>query len=339
VIVLAKLGRNRFTADHEATLSIFAGHAAQALVNADNAERVRHQQAELELRLAGQRRLLEVNTELLATLDPVAVLDTIADLLKEVVTYHALTIYRVDRDTGRRWAVIARDRFAEVILREQMPIGVGITGWAIDHRQAVLCNDALEDPRCVQIPGTPVEPESMLIVPLQVGGDVIGTLNVARMGGAESHFTEYEFELTQLFGGQASIALQNAEAHLAMKVRADHDSLTGLGNHGAFQRDLGLAIERGGEEPFAVLMLDLDSFKRFNDTQGHRSCLPLRRRRVLGDHRGDDPAGCRGSVRPDPASGGCPDLEPPGAGHDHGRHLGLPHRRPDQSRAGRGSRR
>jgi diguanylate cyclase (GGDEF)-like protein/PAS domain S-box-containing protein/excisionase family DNA binding protein len=269
LIVLAKLGRNRFTADHEATLSIFAGHAAQALVNADNAERVRHQQAELELRLAGQRRLLEVNTELLATLDPVAVLDTIADLLKEVVTYDALTIYRVDRDTGRRWAVIARDRFAEVILREQMPIGVGITGWAIDHRQAVLCNDALEDPRCVQIPGTPVESESMLIVPLQVGGDVIGTLNVARMGGAESHFTEYEFELTQLFGGQASIALQNAEAHLAMKVRADHDSLTGLGNHGAFQRDLGLAIERGGEEPFAVLMLDLDSFKRFNDTQGH----------------------------------------------------------------------
>ena len=109
----------------------------------------------------------------------------------------------------------------------------------------------------------------MLIVPLQVGGEVIGTLNVARMGGLESHFSEYEFELTQLFGGQASIALQNAEAHLAMKLRADHDSLTGLGNHGAFQRDLGLAIEQRGDEPFAVLMLDLDSFKRFNDTQGH----------------------------------------------------------------------
>ncbi len=269
LIVLSKLGRNRFSADHEATLSIFAGYAAQALVNAESAVQVQRQQSELELRLAGQRRLLEVNAELLATLDPVAVLDTIADLLKEVVAYDALTIYRVDRETGRRWAVIARDRFAEVILREEMPIGVGITGWAIDHRQAVLCNDALEDPRCVQIPGTPVEPESMLIVPLQVGGEVIGTLNLARMGAAESHFTEYEFELTQLFGGQASIALQNAETHLAMKVRADHDALTGLGNHGAFQRDLGLAIEQAGEEPFAVLMLDLDSFKRFNDTQGH----------------------------------------------------------------------
>ncbi len=269
VIVLSKLGRNRFSADHEATLSIFAGHAAQALVNADNAERVRRQQSELELRLAGQRRLLDVNTELLSTLDPVAVLDRIADLLKEVVSYDALTIYRVDRATGRRWAVIARDRFAEVILRQEMPLGTGLTGWAIDHREAVLCNDALEDPRSIQIPGTPIEPESMLIVPLQVGGEVIGTLNVARMGAAESHFTEYEFELTQLFGGQASVALQNAEAHLAMKVRADHDSLTGLGNHGAFQRDLGLALEVPAAEPLAVLMLDLDAFKRFNDTQGH----------------------------------------------------------------------
>ncbi|MGH2513620.1 MAG: GAF domain-containing protein, partial [Candidatus Limnocylindrales bacterium] len=206
VIVLARLGRNRFNADHESTLSIFAEHAAQALVNADNTARVRRQQEELELRLAGQRRLLEVNAELLSTLDSVAVLDTIADLLKEVVAYDALTIYRVDRATSRRWAVIARDRFAEVILRQEMPLGVGITGWAIDHREAVLCNDALDDPRSIQIPGTPVEPESMLIVPLQVGGEVIGTMNVARMGGPESHFTAYEFELTQLFGGQASIA-------------------------------------------------------------------------------------------------------------------------------------
>ena len=293
LIVLAKLGRNRFTADHETTLTIFAGHAAQALVNADNAERVRRQQSELELRLAGQRRLLEVNAELLSTLDPVAVLDTIADLLKEVVAYDALTIYRVDRASGRRWAVIARDRFAEVILREQMPIGVGLTGWAIDHRQAVLCNDALEDPRCVQIPGTPVEPESMLIVPLQVGGEVIGTLNVARMGGDESHFTEYEFELTQLFGGQASIALQNAEAHRAMKVRADQDSLTGLGNHGAFQRDLGMALEQAGHQPFAVMMLDLDSFKRFNDTQGHPagdSLLQAIAEAIVGSIRVEDRA-------------------------------------------------
>ncbi len=269
IIVVSKLGRDRFTASHEAILSIFAGHAAQALVNADAAQRVRRQQEELERRLASQRRLLEVNTTLLSTLDPVAVLEQIADALKAVVAYDTLSIYRVDRAAAVRRAVVARDRFAEVILQHESPIDTGVTGWVIARNEAVCCNDAHLDPRAVQIPGTPFEPESMIVVPLAVNGEVIGTLNVGRMGGEEAHFDETEFELTQLFAGQASIALQNAETHRAVEVRAAHDALTGLGNHPAFQSALASACAAGPERPFAVLMMDLDRFKRFNDTHGH----------------------------------------------------------------------
>ncbi len=269
VIVLAKLGRNRFTTDHEATLSIFAGHAAQAFVNADNAERVRRQQAELEHQLASQRRLLEVNETLLSTLDPQAVLEMIADSLKSVVAYDALTIYRVDRAASVRRPVVARDRFADVIMDYVAPLGLGVTGWVVDRNEAVLANDAHLDPRSVQIPGTPFEPESMIVVPLAVAGEVIGTMNIARMGGQESHFDENEFELTKLFAGQASIALQNAEAHRAVEVRAELDALTGLRNHGAFQRALDDAISSAAGTGFAVLMMDLDSFKAFNDSHGH----------------------------------------------------------------------
>ncbi len=269
VIALAKLGRDRFTADHEATLSIFAGHAAQAFVSADNAERVRRQQGELERRLASQRRLLEVNETLLSTLDPQTVLEMIADSLKTVVAYDSLTIYRVDREANSRRAVVARDRFAEMILEYVGPLGVGLTGWVIDRNEPVLANDAHLDPRSVQIPGTPYEPESMIVVPLGVGGEVIGTLNIGRIGEAESHFSQDEFELTKLFAGQASIALQNAEAHRAVEVRAERDSLTGLGNHGAFQRELGGMADGPADAPFAVLMMDLDRFKAFNDRYGH----------------------------------------------------------------------
>ncbi len=103
----------------------------------------------------------------------------------------------------------------------------------------------------------------------------------------------------QLFAAQASIALRNAEAHGAVMTQAEHDALTGLRNHGAFQRELGLLIAR--DEPFGLLMLDLDAFKAYNDWHGHpegdallariatgdvrraarrRPRLPLRRRRV-----------------------------------------------------------
>ncbi|MBI3745533.1 MAG: diguanylate cyclase, partial [Chloroflexi bacterium] len=269
VIVLSRLGRDRFGVDDQATLTIFAGYAAQALVNAERLEQLHRQQAELETQLASQRRLLMVNERLLSTLDASGILELIADSLKAVVTYDALTIYRVDIERGVRVPVIARDRFAEVILGYEAPLGTGITGWAVDNREAVLANDAINDPRSVQIPGTPFEPESLVVVPLLVDGEVLGTLNVARMGEAEAHFSENEFELCKLFAAQAAIALRNAEAHGQVKVQAEHDALTGLRNHGAFQRELGADIGEAAGRPFAVLMMDLDRFKSYNDTFGH----------------------------------------------------------------------
>ena len=147
-------------------LEIFAGYAAQALVNAEAFGQVRRQQQELHHRLESQRRLLEVNERLLATLDPGGMLEMIADSLKAVVAYDSLTIYRVDRAAWVRRAVVARDRFAEVILSHEGPLDAGITGWAIRNGEAVLANDAHLDPRAMQIPGTPEEPESMIVCPL-----------------------------------------------------------------------------------------------------------------------------------------------------------------------------
>ena len=123
VIVISRIGRDQFDADDETTFSIFAGYAALALVNASNLGRLEQHQAELQHQLTSQRRLLEVNERLLSTLEPSSVLDLIADSLKAIVPYDSLTVYRVDREAGVRRAVIARDRFADLILANENALG------------------------------------------------------------------------------------------------------------------------------------------------------------------------------------------------------------------------
>ncbi len=216
-------------------------------------------------------RVLTINERLLATLDPQQVLSVIADSLKSVVRYDNLTIYRIDREAGLLRPVLARDRFAALILAASFPVDRGLTGWTVTHGEPVCANDSNHDPRGCLIPGTPAEPEALIVVPLMINGRVGGTLNVGRMGSTEVYFDDHEYELVQRFARQASIAMQNAEAHFELFTRAETDALTGLRNRGAFEQDLETALSDRSGKPLTLLMLDLDDFKAFNDRNGHRA--------------------------------------------------------------------
>ncbi len=219
--------------------------------------------------LERQRQVLGLNERLLATLDPQQVLGVIADLLRAVVPYDNLTIYRCDREAGLFRPVLARDRFAEVILENTFPLDHGITGWVMTHGEAQCVNDAQLDPRMGLIPGTPAEDESLIVVPLVGEHGVAGTLNVGRMGGARSHFDASEFAAAKLFASQASIAVHNAERHREVRTRAETDGLTGLRNRRTFEEDLAAFLVDPEVRPLTLLMLDLDGFKAFNDREGH----------------------------------------------------------------------
>jgi diguanylate cyclase (GGDEF)-like protein len=109
---------------------------------------------------------------------------------------------------------------------------------------------------------------SMICVPLRGRDGATGVLTLERIG-LEQRYSEEEFELVQLFAAQVSIALQNAEAHRAVEIRAQTDDLTGLLNHGTFQH--WLARDALAFEPFSLIMLDLDDFKGVNDRLGHQA--------------------------------------------------------------------
>lgn len=73
-----------------------------------------------------------------------------------------------------------------------------------------------------------------------------------------------------------AVALEEQRAtfqslYLSAREASLQDHLTGLGNHRAFQESLGRMVERSRRHGhrFALVMLDVDEFKRVNDTRGH----------------------------------------------------------------------
>jgi diguanylate cyclase (GGDEF)-like protein len=223
--------------------------------------------------LDSYRQLADVFHHVLSeeTLD--AVLERIADTLAELIPYDAFTIYQADEPRQCLIPLMSRDRWADEIMNDRPRFGDGITGWVVLHREPQLVNQAHLDARVKIVPGTPAdEPEALISVPLIARGAIKGALNVYRLG-EEACFGESEFELAKRFGDAAALALDNAQVRAVLELQAQTDSLTGLYNHRYFHERLRAELNRASRshESIAVLMLDIDDFKRVNDVHGHAS--------------------------------------------------------------------
>ncbi len=216
------------------------------------------------------RRLAEVFHHVLSEQSLDTLLDRIADTLDDLVPYDALQIYEADHTRNELIPVLARSEWQNEIMRTRPAFGQGITGWAVVNREPVLANQAHDDPRVAFIPGTPAEPEALVTIPLIARGALKGALNMYRLGETAS-FDEDEFELAKWFGDAAALALDNAQVRARLEHQAQTDSLTGLYNHRVFHERLRAELMRASRarDSVALLMLDIDEFKRVNDICGH----------------------------------------------------------------------
>ena len=217
------------------------------------------------------KRLAEVFHHVLAEQSVDALLDRIAGTLADLMPYDALHVYEADEEHGELIPVLARSQwYEEEIMGSRPKFGEGLTGWAVESRTPVWTNRAHLDPRVVNVPGTPVEPEALITIPLVARGQLKGALNIYRLG-EDAVFFEHEFELAKWFGDAAALAMDNAHVRMRLEHLAQTDSLTGLFNHRYFHERLRTELTRASRfrDSIAVLMLDLDDFKPFNDTYGH----------------------------------------------------------------------
>jgi diguanylate cyclase (GGDEF)-like protein len=110
--------------------------------------------------------------------------------------------------------------------------------------------------------------ESLLAVPLRVEGRNLGALVLT---GPRGSFDSTVSRVLGILCNQAAAALRAVHLRELEKEKAVRDGLTGLYNRREFNRLLRASVSRGDRQGgrFGLVLLDIDHFKKLNDTFGH----------------------------------------------------------------------
>ena len=132
-----------------------------------------------------------------------------------------------------------------------------------EYRQVCLVPDRNRKP--VHGPGA----GRLVLLPLSVGGESFGCL--ALMTDKGLRLAKDQVQTLNACVNHLALALRNALLYRQVKIQADHDGLTKIGNRRSFEERLASEAARHGryDQPLSMILVDLDHFKRVNDTHGH----------------------------------------------------------------------
>jgi len=192
---------NHFTEEHKRLLTLIASRMAIGIENARLYTRLSRQAKTLVL-------LNEIARELTSILNVDELLKRIGELLSRLIDYQMFSILLLD-SAGETLQHRFSLRFQENIqLKNDVPLGTGIVGHAVQEKQAVLVRDVKKDPRYIE---TNPETRSELAVPLIYNDKVIGVLDLEHT--KRGFFTDDHQRTITTLAAQIAIAIENARLY------------------------------------------------------------------------------------------------------------------------------
>ena len=211
--------------------------------------------------------LYEAARAVSGTLDLRTVLDSMVSVTCRAFGYDNGAINMVEPETGDM-VVEAGYGYRNGVVGKRLPAGVGIAGWVARTGTPLVVDDVRGDARYYRVDD---RTQSELAVPLIAEGKVLGVFNVesARLAA----FGARDLRLLTALASYVVVAIQNARLYETAQRLAITDGLTELYNHRYLYESLGRVIERSRRDgqPVGLIMLEIDHFKRYNDTYGHQS--------------------------------------------------------------------
>ncbi len=223
----------RFEPDEVELARTISNQASIAFQNARLFEQTRRLTEELEERVVERteqlarevqrtQTLLDIITELSASLDLDIILNRTLGLLNEIAGAEQSSIFLVRPDEDKLFHRASLG-FAEPLVEGGKPTWLrqdeGLAGWVIKHQEPILVPDVLDDPRWVQREDSPTLHRSALGVPLMVGAEALGTLILFHR--QVDHFSPDQLDLIQATAKQIAVAINNAQLYLLIRDQAE----------------------------------------------------------------------------------------------------------------------
>lgn len=149
-------------------------------------------------------------------------------------------------------------------------VGSCLCGLAASEGRIIVAADCANDPRHM-LSYRSTTPHAHLALPLQAAGRMVGVLYAYLP--PDTALDAETRRMLETVGGHLGLGIEHAWLYQEQVALSAHDPLTGLANRRALEaaltRDIGTVQRYGGE--LAVIMMDLDHFKHFNDTRGHQA--------------------------------------------------------------------
>ncbi len=164
---------------------------------------------------------------------------------------------------SKNWIVRVASWGEHVAARTGFPVG---DCWSIRLGQPHLYNNGKPGPRCPHIAPDVI---GCLCVPLVLMGEIFGIMHVEWKKTVDQEDEKLVTRLT----GDAALALTNLRLRKQLEDLSIRDPLTGLFNRRYLEEFFAQELIRSRRKSGAlsVVMLDIDHFKRFNDTYGHEA--------------------------------------------------------------------
>jgi len=149
--------------------------------------------------------------------------------------------------------------------------------WGLRTGRAHFVEDAHSNLLCRHLPDPP--PPCYLCVPMIAHGETLGLLHLrlsspqqASSGATPVDPVEFPWPATSI-AEQLALAVANMNLREALRSQSIRDPLTGWFNRRYMEETLQREISRAArnKRPLAVIMLDVDNFKQFNDSYGHEA--------------------------------------------------------------------